>query len=831
MQQKQNILIIEPDEHHTDVLREILSDSSIDIQIFPKQGSPFKISPKVLPDLILLNQKWLDENQNDFLKQIIKVRQNNYIPIILMGKRLSKAKIINYLNSGINDFITTPFVPEEVVAKVKAYLSLHSIYTELSESKKQFEVLSITDSLTNLYNRRYLTERLKAEFKRAKRYSEPLSCIMVDIDFFKSINDTYGHKCGDYILSKISLIIRNSVRDIDIPGRFGGEEFLIILPNTNYAGAINLAEKIRRQIEVYPFKFDERRINVTCSFGIATMKEESSIFSYETLIIRADNALYEAKKTGRNKACFIDDKVQKENYLFSDLTLIKDETESKKCILLINQTGTNGKDMINFLKPYGYKILIIKKIKSAEEIVQRRPVDIIILYSNTLEMEDLRRINIIKIGPQNPYIPILLLFDENNKIDFKNKSIYNFIDEFLTNPFKKEEFYQKIQTCYKMKALQDEIYTMSRKYESLNNKIDSTERLATIIDTFTEKINVLNNVLTIIFGKVEMAKKLNLDESLKQNFLSIENSAERMSSIIRDFQEQITHSHILTKTNVDMNKLITQVIDNISLIDLSVITKDVSPHISFVTDLSPLPKIFIKERDCLDVIQNLIYFCIELMPGGGEIEIKTSSEQNNLLITLSSKNAKIKKDYIEKVFEIDFTKKMTSLKIDLFSLKMIIEKCQGSISANALVPKGIQFTIQLPLIVGTLKPGKEKIHKKKILVIDDNPIIGELLSDILQNYEYSVDSVLNGYAGIERLKNNRYDIVFIDYILPDINGLEITQLMKENKINTRIIFCTGINIDLTDDVIKDLNISYILKKPFNLTEFEITVKNILASID
>jgi len=303
-----------------------------------------------------------------------------------------------------------------------------------------------------------------------------------------------------------------------------------------------------------------------------------------------------------------------------------------------------------------------------------------------------------------------------------------------------------------------------------------------------------------------------------------------MSNILRDFQEQISHSHILTKTNVDINKLITQIIDNISLIDVSVITRDISPHISFITNLSSVPKIFIKERDCIDIIQNIIYFCIEMMPNGGKIVISTQSDTNNLIITIVSKDVKMKIEDVEKVFEAGFTKRISSLKIDLSIVKKTIEKCQGLISVELTIPKGIKFTITFPLMPDSIKTTKQKIQKKRILVIDDNPIIGELLSDILKNNGFAVESVLQGYAGIERLKNNHYDIVFIDYILPDINGLEIAQLIKDNKIKTKIVFCTGLSIDFKDDIIKDLNISYILKKPFNLTDFEITIKNIISNV-
>ncbi len=180
----------------------------------------------------------------------------------------------------------------------KALNKLMVIEIELKEKNIELERLSITDKLTGLYNRVHLDKVINKEINRSERYSESLGVIIVDIDYFKLVNDTYGHQAGDIVLVSIAnLLIKYSRNNVDVVGRWGGEEFLIICPNTDMEGTIKVAENIRLYIEEYNF---ENVNKLTASFGVSEyMSEDSDI----TLISRADEALYEAKESGRNKVC------------------------------------------------------------------------------------------------------------------------------------------------------------------------------------------------------------------------------------------------------------------------------------------------------------------------------------------------------------------------------------------------------------------------------------------------------------------------------------------------------------------------------------------------
>lgn len=175
-------------------------------------------------------------------------------------------------------------------------------YTAISQNitdKKRVEELSVTDQLTRLHNRMFLENSFVREIKRAKRYEHPFSVIMVDIDHFKEVNDTYGHDVGDTVLITIADVLLKNIRETDILGRWGGEEFLIICPHTHLEDTAILSEKLRSAIELHPMEMVGHK---TCSFGISVF--ESRDTGYKEVVKRADEALYRAKKDGRNRSVY-----------------------------------------------------------------------------------------------------------------------------------------------------------------------------------------------------------------------------------------------------------------------------------------------------------------------------------------------------------------------------------------------------------------------------------------------------------------------------------------------------------------------------------------------
>ncbi len=171
--------------------------------------------------------------------------------------------------------------------------------TEVATYEQKLLEMNMMDSLTGIFNRRYLETKLNEEFKRHKRYARPLSMIMFDIDYFKRINDEYGHQCGDYVIKSVSSRVSSLSRNLDCLFRYGGEEFCCLLPETSLDSAINVADRFRLAVEELESDFDGHIIKVKISLGVAELMKD--IESPEMLLKKADDALYQAKKEGRNR--------------------------------------------------------------------------------------------------------------------------------------------------------------------------------------------------------------------------------------------------------------------------------------------------------------------------------------------------------------------------------------------------------------------------------------------------------------------------------------------------------------------------------------------------
>ena len=184
------------------------------------------------------------------------------------------------------------------------YFLISRLLRKINEAQQKLVALASIDDLTQLYNRRYFFERFNQEVERSKRYQRPLSCIIMDIDFFKHVNDSYGHLAGDRVLVDIAQIVRKNCRQSDLAGRYGGEELIILLPETETAGAMIIAERIREMIEQHQ-TVDGKGvvIGVTVSMGVASLTgtELRNMDNNERIIQQADDALLQAKKNGRNR--------------------------------------------------------------------------------------------------------------------------------------------------------------------------------------------------------------------------------------------------------------------------------------------------------------------------------------------------------------------------------------------------------------------------------------------------------------------------------------------------------------------------------------------------
>ena len=244
----------------------------------------------IQPDIILLDVEMPSPDGFEVCRRLKADPALSNIPIIFLTGVSSTEEKIRGLNLGAVDYITKPFEAAELQARVRVGLRIKELLDLLSRK-------AMIDGLTGLYNRGYLNQRLEEESAYVARHQRPMSVIMLDVDHFKSINDTHGHGFGDKVLKGIASILQQISRTEDVPCRFGGEEFAILARETDAVAAMAFAERIRVGVESATFSRGPISVSVTCSLGIA-----SSDDGIDGIIDRADQALYESKRAGRNRA-------------------------------------------------------------------------------------------------------------------------------------------------------------------------------------------------------------------------------------------------------------------------------------------------------------------------------------------------------------------------------------------------------------------------------------------------------------------------------------------------------------------------------------------------
>lgn len=252
-------------------------------------------------DLIIVNSNLDDYDPLRLCSQIRSLERTRFIPILLITEQGDEQMIIRSLDLGVNDYIVRPLDPNELVARALTQVRRKRYNDRLRNSVRQTIELAVTDGLTGLHNRRYLDTHLRTLFARAKVRGRPLTICITDIDRFKQVNDVYGHDAGDEVLKEFAGRIRSMVRGADLACRFGGEEFVVVMPDTPAEVAATVAERLRGMIEARPFQLrsGETPLMLTASMGIATIGP--GVETPEQLLKQADRALYEAKNSGRNR--------------------------------------------------------------------------------------------------------------------------------------------------------------------------------------------------------------------------------------------------------------------------------------------------------------------------------------------------------------------------------------------------------------------------------------------------------------------------------------------------------------------------------------------------
>jgi two-component system cell cycle response regulator len=249
------------------------------------------------PDVLLLDVEMPEFDGYQVLSALKGDADLKDIPVVFLTSRSRTADVVAGLRGGAHDYLKKPFEKIELIARVGSAVHVKKLQDQLRQRNAELDRMSRTDSLTGLYNRRHLDEELLRQQSHASRHDDPLCVLLLDIDHFKRVNDSYGHSAGDLVLRGFADRLRAELRAGDIGGRWGGEEFLIIMPRTDADGGFEVAERLRCATAAKPIAAGEVDIDVSVSGGCA-----SSIGnSVDALLHLADSCLYRAKTSGRNK--------------------------------------------------------------------------------------------------------------------------------------------------------------------------------------------------------------------------------------------------------------------------------------------------------------------------------------------------------------------------------------------------------------------------------------------------------------------------------------------------------------------------------------------------
>lgn len=293
------VLIVEDQERSAHQMREALEPLH-EVVVESSPQSALGLLSREDFDVAVISLSLRDSDGLRLCSQVRSLERTRHLPIIILLEGAGDGRLLRGLDMGINDYLVRPIEFHELQARVMTQIKRKRHTDFLRNHIKESFELAVTDGLTGLYNRRYMEIHLARLVHDAARTGRDLSVLMADIDYFKAINDTYGHDAGDSVLKAVAERLRRNTRESDLICRMGGEEFLLILPNTPLSGAYHTGERIRSQIASEPFRTNQGvRIRVTASVGIATLAGESD--TPESILKRADNALYAAKRRGRNR--------------------------------------------------------------------------------------------------------------------------------------------------------------------------------------------------------------------------------------------------------------------------------------------------------------------------------------------------------------------------------------------------------------------------------------------------------------------------------------------------------------------------------------------------
>ena len=566
------------------------------------------------------------------------------------------------------------------------------IIQDLMRSIQKLNEISITDTLTGLYNRFYMMHQLNAEFKRAERSREILSCLMIDIDHFKSINDTYGHKFGDIILKAVASRIRTGIRGTDIFGRYGGEEFLIVLPNTDLEGAALLADKLRASLDQAKFKHDYFALTVTASFGAAST-ENPEVITPDHLLQLSDRALYRAKESGRNKVCVAGKEMTEKEPEAEDSS---PEIGPLPQIDIINRTNqsTNIARILRDSAQYA-----VKKHSSVEDFTRslREQLPRLVVVDNAgNDQAVIDACALVKKQLHNEFIPLIAILQSSDPT-LAEAAARAGAEDVIQADSGAGLLLSRINMLNRLKDTHDRLHHTYSDLHMARSRLVKTERLNALGEMATGIAHDFNNILSAILGRTQLLRQRTKDMNLLRNLEVIERAANDGAATIRRIQE-FSGSNISDSAYhlVDMAQVIQ---DSIQMTRTRWKDKAELEGIQYSvrTNFQGSLTVLGSATELREVVTNLILNSLDAMVEGGALTFQGQRIDENVVIMVADSGIGMDEEVLKRIFDPFFsTKRKGGSGLGLSVTYGIIMRHNGRIECSSEKGHGSVFRIQLP---------------------------------------------------------------------------------------------------------------------------------------
>lgn len=698
---------------------------------------------------------------------------------------------------------------------------------------------SISDSLTRLYNHGHLLEMLEREYRRADRTRDPLACLMVDIDHFKAVNDTHGHRFGDYVLVEIAMLLRGSLRQSDIVGRYGGEEFMIILPDTDAASASTLAEKLRKIIEEHPFAHADCQSVITASFGVATNTDQG-VFEPEHLLQMADRALYFAKESGRNRVC-----TAQEYETITDFDVYRHRLTSAGApvpvVLLLTRSGALRGTVESLADSERWQLICFEEQRSFRDGLETLAPHLAVADLATVPCDG-EALEHIAERAGEAAVPLVAVCEPARAAD---ASLARTLDDILTTLCPPGEMRIRLRNLLRMATAQRETRRLAGDLRLAQRRLIRNERLRSVGEMASGMAHDFNNTLSVVLGASHLlAKHPGLPEEARKLAREVETAAQegaasvnRLQAFVSPDQVREQNRHVLTRLVEEALHLTRSRWRDEALAKQRHFTMEnlVGTGIDVVGNPTELKEVFV----------NLILNALDSMDNGGRVVFEAAEAGEHVLVSVSDNGHGMDAETLRGVFDPFFsTKHERSGGLGLYFVYTIMKRHGGHVDVDSLPGRGTTVTLTFPKLAVPATAGVnatpppmpavppeggdfDPIHRTlSILVVDDEPKVRDVHARMLTSLGHIVQTAADGMEALERITHTTFDVVFVDLAMPQISGWETARQMRELCPGTVLVLLSGWGSSQSEEMLEACGISHVLAKPVTTRQ----LRDLLARI-